>query len=75
VPRLFMLNVPGLKVASDWAAVQDRLSTGNAPRVRTQSARATSSGRGDLGGRATVPPDRAQSRPVEAINPPTKGTT
>ena len=25
MPRLFMLTVPGLKVASDWAAVHDRL--------------------------------------------------
>jgi hypothetical protein len=25
VPRLFMLTVPGLRVASDWAAVHDRL--------------------------------------------------
>ena len=30
---------------------------------------------GDLGVRATVPADRARSRPVEPINPPTKGTT
>jgi hypothetical protein len=25
VPRLFMLTLPGLNVASDWAAVHDRL--------------------------------------------------
>jgi hypothetical protein len=25
VPRLFMLTVPGLEVASDWGAVHDRL--------------------------------------------------
>jgi hypothetical protein len=25
VPRLFLLTVPGLRVASDWAAVHDRL--------------------------------------------------
>ena len=25
MPRLFMLTVPGLKVASDWGAVHDRL--------------------------------------------------
>jgi hypothetical protein len=25
MPRLFMVTVPGLKVASDWAAVHDRL--------------------------------------------------
>ncbi len=25
MPRLFMLTVPGLKVASDWRAVHDRL--------------------------------------------------
>jgi hypothetical protein len=25
MPRLFMLAVPGLKVAADWAAVHDRL--------------------------------------------------